>query len=197
MSKRQRIVVILVVGIVVGWAVYSIWSPFEPRYHGRRISSWLEDYPRHKQQDWREAEAAIRSFGTNGIPYIFKHIRKGDPFWRNAHARLWLRSPVWLKKTLGRPTFRNTFDIAYAPEAFALIGPVSIPPLIEALKDDHPKVRTAALLVLGGFGPEANTALPTLNDLLADAHSQPSLASMIRSTIRRIDPESVAKSAPE
>ena len=70
MSKRRRIVVFLLVGFVMSWAVYSIWDPFQPTYHGRSITAWLEDYPRYKQQDWREAEAAIRSFGTNGIPYI-------------------------------------------------------------------------------------------------------------------------------
>lgn len=107
----------------------------EPRYRGRRITSWLEDYPRYKQQDWREAEAAIRSFGTNGIPYILQHFRKRDPFWRNAHTRSWFRSPVWLKRILGPPTFRNTFDIAYAPETFALIGPASIPALNDLLGD--------------------------------------------------------------
>jgi len=197
MSKPQRIVVILLAGIVMGWAVYSIWSPFEPRYRERRITSWLEDYPRYKQEDWREAEAAIRSSGANGIPYIFQHLRKADTFWRKTHPRIWLNSPLWLRKILGPPKPVRTFDVTYAPEAFRLIGPASIPALVDALGDDHPKVRIAALLALGGFGPEAKEALPALNELLTDARTQASPASMIKSTIRLIEHEAVTKPAPE
>lgn len=191
MAKWQRIVVILLICVLVGWSVYSIWSPLEPRYHGRKISIWLQDYPHYKQQDWREAEAAISSFGTNGIPYIFRHLKKPDTFWRKQHPRLWLNSPVWLRKILGPPKPSRTFDVTYAPEAFSLIGHASIPSLIEALEDDHPKVRTAALLALGGFGPDATAALPTLNELLSDSGLKQSDLRMIQSAIRRIETSSV------
>jgi hypothetical protein len=165
---------------------------FAPPVFGRKITTWLANCPHYKQQNWREAEAAIQSFGTNGIPYILRHFRKGTSFWRHTHARLWLKSPVWVRRMLGPPQLQKEFGVLYAPEVFALIGPASIPALIEALKEDNPNVRKAALLALQEFGPKAKVALPALNALLAEARLRPSDVSLVKATLRRIDPEAVA-----
>ena len=100
----------------------------EPVYHGRTITDWLMNYPDYKQKNWREAEAALRAFGTNGIPYVMREFTRRDPLWRTLHFRTWYYGPLWVKTLVGVPRLWR-FDNRYAPEVFAAIGPSSIPVL--------------------------------------------------------------------
>ena len=206
MRARPLKVFLLLCGILLCVVVYWTASPGEPRYHGRRISVWLENYPRFKQMDWRESEAAIRAVGTNGILYIFGEFRRRDSFTESLRARLWFNGPTWVKRLVGPP--KSRFDVSYAPEVFTAIGPASIPPLIAGLGDKNDHVRIAAIKALGEFGPRAKDAIPALTNLLAQAQSRLAadantnflaqwperhLASTIKSSIARIDSESTPK----
>ena len=197
MSHRRLKLLLLLCGVLLFAVVYWAASPGEPTYRGRRISVWLENYPRYKQLNWRESEAAIRAAGTNGIPYIFREFRRRDSFTETMRARLWFNGPTWVKRLVGPP--KSRFDVSYASEVFTAIGPESIPALIDALRDGNDHVRTAAIRALGEFGPRAKDAIPALTNLLAQAQSQRRGARLyfITNSIARISSGGVAKTRAE
>jgi len=136
----------------------------------------LENYPRLKQVDWRESEAALRAVGTNGIPYIFQELRRRDSFVESMRAKLWFNGPIWVKSLVGPPKPR--FDVSYVPEVFTVIGPASIPALRVALTDRNDSVRLAAITALGEFGPRAEDAIPAFIEALEDKNERVRLAAM-------------------
>src|SRR6185312_4128985 len=146
-SKQRRLPMLIAAGIILSVALVLVFqcafAPPEPEYKGRKISEWLENYPQLKQRDWREVDAAMRSFGTNGIPYILDGFAGGYSFRQEIHMKLWLRGPGWLRRFL-RPPYLQPFDTSYAPEVFGAIGPDSIPVLIKTLKDSSPTKQLAA-----------------------------------------------------
>ena len=197
MRHRRLELLLLFCGALFCIAVYWAASPEEPRYHGRRISVWLENYPHYKQLNWREAEAAIRAAGTNGIPYIFREFRRPNSFTERLRIRLWFNGPARVKRFVGPP--KSRFDVSYAPEAFLAIGPASIPALIDALGDRNDRVRVAAIMALGEFGPRAKEAIPALTNLLVQAQAQPRGSHLysIRNSIARINSDGVEKTRVE
>ena len=60
----------------------------EPEYQGRKLSEWLEIYV-DGRVDPREAEAAVRHIGTNGIPWFIGWIRR-EP----SKSRIWVNTFV-------------------------------------------------------------------------------------------------------
>jgi len=80
MKKRLKILCgagfILIAGVFVYWdyqANHKFTSVFvfhtEPTYDGQTLHYWLEHwYGQYGQQNW-EAAAAVRSMGTNALPY--------------------------------------------------------------------------------------------------------------------------------
>jgi len=174
MRNRRLKMLLLVCGALLCAIVYWAASPGEPRYRGQRISVWVENYPRFKQMDWRESEAAIRAAGTNGIPYIFQELRRRDSFTESMRAKLWFKGPIWVKRLVGPP--KSRFDVSYVPEVFTVIGPASIPALMVALRDSNDNVRLAAISALGEFGPRAKDAIPAFIDALEDKNGRVGIA---------------------
>jgi hypothetical protein len=65
----------------------------EPRYNGRPLSKWLQVYSENVMSqntpEFSEAEQAIRTIGTNALPYLLKWIQQQPPPWhRTAHRKL-------------------------------------------------------------------------------------------------------------
>jgi hypothetical protein len=164
-----------------------VFAPPEPEYKGRKISEWLENYPRFKQRDWREADAAMRSFGTNGIPYILSGFTEGRSFWQEARIQIWLRGPAGLRQFI-HPPFTRPFDTSYAPEIFGALGPDSIPVLIETLKDPSPTKQLAAARGLTYFGHLATNALPEMHRLLVRTPANSRSYFLISDAITQIEP---------
>lgn len=170
---------------LVDWS----WNPVEPRYRDRKLSSWLRNYPKYKQQAWREAEAAIKACGTNGIPYIFAELRRRDAVKMSVSDKLWFIGPFWVRRLVGPP--KRRFDESYAPELFRAIGPVSVPALVAALGDRSDRVRLAAVEALAEFRSQAKSAIPELTNLLAAVPARSRIAISLTNTITQIDPEAV------
>ena len=71
--------VIVVVGSLLAWA----WMPprhEEPVYQGKTLREWLMVHVSHvqKSEEAKEAEAAIRNIGTNGIPTLLRMLQASD-----------------------------------------------------------------------------------------------------------------------
>lgn len=140
----------------------------------------------------------MRSFGTNGIPYIFDFLRRAPPFLDRVHDGIWRNGPYWIARHLNPPHAR--FGAGYTPEIFALIGTNSISALAKALNDENRQVRLAAMFSLRGFGPKAKNAIPALEEKFkrlkeSDANpeplkrSPPYEATAVMEAIRAIDPQ--------
>ncbi len=75
-----------------------------------------------------------------------------------------------------------------AVRALTHIGPCSIPPLVETLREDNKRLVLQACKVLVHFGPKSRSAIPLLQEQLAmGCHKQPNFRSVVTSTIQRIN----------
>jgi HEAT repeat protein len=62
---------------------------------------------------------------------------------------------------------KDLFGGSGASTALAKIGAPAVPSLLELLEDKNEDIRSQAILVLGGIGPQAKAATPALKELLA------------------------------
>lgn len=80
--KAAAVFVCAFVGVLAVLAWRSLFHP-EPVYNGKPLSTWAEQYG---SNNWRaggkpaarEAQAAIRQIGTNGIPFLLNLIRSQE-----------------------------------------------------------------------------------------------------------------------
>jgi hypothetical protein len=145
--------------------VYLVW-PNEPRYKGRSLSSWLEDYANpfaklysgdfgYAGQDPQSAAAraytarfaaskeAVKAIGTNAIPVLLKYVQARDTSSRGILLLLLARSPAF------RLFYQSEWQQhSMAQAGFMLLSDDARPAvssLIELTKDARPRVRLTAL----------------------------------------------------
>src|SRR5437773_9802336 len=82
MTRRFAILICFLLAGIGGFLLWRASGPREPVYHGRTLSSWLDQkFPMVRppvQQDWRAADEAIRHIGTNAIPVLLNMLRATD-----------------------------------------------------------------------------------------------------------------------
>jgi len=131
------------------WGGWHDPEPFDPttvQCEGKSVAYWLHLLQHGNANDRRTAAGALlwASHGLEGPT-----LSSSDPMDRET-AESEIRSAK-----LGR--------LSNKAKAF-------VPPLARALDDDDPQVRGAAASALGAIGPEAVTALPSLERHLEDAN---------------------------
>ena len=89
--SRRKIIVFAFLAVLI-FAVAKIWSPFEPRYQGRSLSSWardlnfypeLSDVPESNLELRRKHELAVEAvqhIGVRALPTALKLCRAKDPW---------------------------------------------------------------------------------------------------------------------
>ncbi len=77
-------------------------------------------------------------------------------------------APALIQKLKQERVSRPLRSPPSAALALGRIGPASVPPLIETLRDEKASVRTGAAIALGFIGPAAKSAVPALASLLRD-----------------------------
>src|SRR5260221_13991205 len=83
MRKRRVYLIFWVVGVLLAGTLVAVFTRVrEPEYGGKRLSEWAEELPWNPEEKPSEAEDAIRSIGTNGIPYLLAWIAYEPPIWR-------------------------------------------------------------------------------------------------------------------
>ena len=174
MKKRNRILLIGLIAVVLGGVAWATLRPREPVYQGKSFSVWLEQYQasfpgiRHGQPSAKreEAERAIRQIGTNALPTLLSMVRASDsPVKRKLIA-------LADKQRVIHPNLHSDdYYHAKASYGFSILGPLAkplVPALINALDEKNAGVRAAAAHSLGAIGPGAETAVPTLINHLND-----------------------------
>jgi hypothetical protein len=104
----------------------------EPGYQGKKLSEWLEiarnpEFDHSRQQ--ADAEAAVRSIGTNALPLLLKWVNYA-PARSQVMSQLqeWklLRHLRYLQLPL-RPTKRDEKQFTVAIKGFEILGPLAGP----------------------------------------------------------------------
>ena len=100
--------VIAVMGILMAWA-WMPSHPKEPVYQGKTLSEWLQTWRKSDDGSEKEkqAEAAIRTIGNNGIPTLLRLIQTPDSDFRTKLKDL-LRDQTFIKSN-----FQDAEDIRY------------------------------------------------------------------------------------
>ncbi|MDB6023025.1 MAG: repeat-containing protein [Pedosphaera sp.] len=166
MSKKFRVVLVVLLVAVLGGFAWVVLQPREPVYHGQPLSFWLDE---GRQGDWHgvEAAAAIRAMGSNALPRLMEMVQARDSGLRRAMLKFsakqkWVPIPV-----------REQQDIqTEAYYGFTVLGPVArpaVPALIHLLEDEDRQVQGLAAVCLGRIGPEARDAVPGLIKYLNSA----------------------------
>jgi len=165
-SKRTRVsLLILLATIAVVFLI--IWSrSAEPKYQGKRISEWLDDWAANKQTDHG---SALRAIGTNALPYVAQKLAQNDSRWNRKFREWHPKLPQALQKFLPAP--KPVLSVVNGANAFFYVGSNSIPIAIGFLKHSSPAVREAAAWSLGSLRKQsaaAAQAIPALIDSLRD-----------------------------
>jgi HEAT repeat protein len=158
-------------GIVsAGLICVFLLRPSEPKYRGKTISEWQDDWAAKKSREW---PLALQEIGTNALPYTVQNLALNDSSWRSNYARLQVKLPGLLQKVFRKP--KPLLQEVDGANTFFHLGSNSIPAAIALLKHDSRTVRRSAAWGLGAMRRQtsaANQAMPALIAALTDTDMQ-------------------------
>ena len=76
MNRTQWAFAAGAMGILAAVLVLCSIGPKEPAYHGRSLSSWLEEWGESYNDRTNPATIAIRAIGSNGVPILLARLAK-------------------------------------------------------------------------------------------------------------------------
>lgn len=156
MTRTTWAIVAGFAGIVV--AALLLWSAgrAEPRYNGRSLSSWLDEWGDSYNDPTNHATVAIRAIGSNGLPFLLARLSTEESpdkrrFWEIAGKVI---PDEW------NPVDRDTGRAVTAAEAINLLGDEAKPafPTLTNLLTIRPH-RLNAAIGLAGIGHEGVAVL--------------------------------------
>lgn len=159
MNRTQWVFAAGAVGILVAVLVLCSIGPKEPAYHGRSLSSWLEEWGESYNDRTNPATIAIRAIGSNGVPILLARLAKEQSpderkFWAVVGKAL---PESW------NPLDRDTYRAVTAAEAINLLGAdarSAFPTLTNFLTNMTNKShRITAAIGLAGMGHEGVAVL--------------------------------------
>jgi HEAT repeat protein len=198
----QRGVVMIVgrVSIVLGLLAAIVLVPAcsttrlrEPVYAGKRLSSWMDELNREWKEDEPLAQVTarqemwtnvVRAVGTNGLPLYLRWLGNSPRLQTHYGAQL----AIQILGPAAEPAIpdlaqllKNEETANAAAECLSAIGPVAIPALIEAVTTETNRGRSAAIWILGEFGPAANSAAAVLIQVINTdpAFADPAMRSLV------------------
>ena len=165
--------------LITGAFMYNIFSEKpEPQYAGTKMSEWLALYRRPERNGGlpTEAELAVRSIGTNALPFLLEWIRYELPSWRKQLLRLATRPVEGKTLDEGKIIYGNALirgksarRAALAEVGFVILNTnaaSAVPELETLMKNNRkPDVGLRAIYALGEIG---GPAIPALTNALAD-----------------------------
>jgi HEAT repeat protein len=152
--------------IVGGVILFFLLRPVEPKYRGRTISAWQDDWAAKKSRDF---PVALGHVGTNALPYAVRNLALNDSWWRTNYSRIQPKLPYILQRLFQKP--KPLLDEVDGANVFFYLGSNSIPQAVALLKHPSPTVRRAAACGLGSLrrqSPAADQAIPGLIGALTD-----------------------------
>jgi HEAT repeat protein len=194
MSRKQGAIAIAASVLVIGALAYAILpdNPLEPEpcYNNTRLSEWLAVYhaPIAPGGAPSPAEIAVRSIGTNALPFLLEWIRYELPSSRQALLKLatWPveGKPLEEGKIVYGQSLIQGKALPRAERAicgFAILNAnaVSAIPELETLMKNNKKP-AAALRAIWALGEIGGPTFPALTNALADPN-QPHRVEIIES----------------
>jgi HEAT repeat protein len=167
MRTRRKLIWILLGCAIVAILLLMLLHEREPQFDGLSLSQWIAILERGNAQISREqAELAVRSIGTNALPFLLKWVDYQEPPSRRRLANLAGRLPGSLGDTAHALVFgRGLFRQQEALSALYVLGPdakLAIPYLTQQLAGSYPE---AAMSILAHIGDNSlATILPILTN---------------------------------
>lgn len=137
----------------------------EPSYQGRQLSSWLKDLQNTPAgPEYSPAAHAFREMGRDTLPFLLARASTRKP---ESHLAL---NAIRELGQLAAPAIpdlkillRDADTSFFAANALVILG--SEAPVIEALSNEHPRIRDNAVLALGYGGRRVSSSavLPLVN----------------------------------
>jgi hypothetical protein len=162
--KRGRRALLIFLGCVLTAVIAWLLWPREPqpRYHGKKLSYWLNRgylaAPDHSPQA-QEASFAVQQIGTNALPYLLRAVT----FEGSVPAKCVIAIGDWVPfppvrlflHTLGKGTAKSV--ATRAQFGFRALGPVGkpmVPELGQRLHGTNANIRSASMQALAGIGKD-------------------------------------------
>jgi HEAT repeat protein len=114
----------------------------EPRPEGKTVRKWMWEYAKANRQGVHEPPASVmQQMGPRAIPILIKELQRQNTTMHKLALRYYYKVPNWMRRRM-----RDPYDV---PDAYM--------------------IREAAAMTLGGLGPLAQPAIPTLQSALKDS----------------------------
>jgi HEAT repeat protein len=197
MGKRHGIILVVLFIALAGGLVWMLSRPSEPLYQGKPLSAWINEYNGRPGDTNQAALVAIREMGTNAIPTLLKIMESDDPPFQRMMSELnrkqslvhfpvrekpyprWAASAaLYAMGASARPAFptltnllfhaNSLFKTAAPANALAGMGSGGLPPLLAALTNQNPFIRSSAATGLGWARSDLNIVVPALIARLGD-----------------------------
>jgi HEAT repeat protein len=144
---------------IVGTVAWLSWMQgerqSEPLWHGRSLTSWVDDLARGSSKEVREpAEEAIRQIGPKALPTLLRMLRARDSALNR--GLLWLNRKQHVVHLSVRPAREEQMQAVLAFEALGPVAKPAIPELRKMLLNTEPEAVADAL---ANIGPESVTVL--------------------------------------
>jgi hypothetical protein len=171
MKRRVWLSALLFAGLA--GLLWIVLASRQTTYQGKTLPQWASQFHTNRWPLDKQAEAAIKHFGTNAIPVLLEMmLRQQKPYriWLGAHApKKWL---TWFRISSGQE-YKDEIDAgrSAAAAAFKALGDAAgpaVPGLIGLLHHKDQRIRYLAVFALRTLGPITKPALPDLIECLKD-----------------------------
>ena len=185
---KRRPVIITASALLALIAVLAVWRFFErePEYNGMPLSYWLDKV---LVGDFTENPmGALKAIGPRSAPPLVHALATTDSPIKRYYTGLRSKLPAFLNALLPQQRLPapDALNNAFSALCFTgAAGKAQVPELIKLLRHNDKKVRICATLVLAGIGPDAQPAIPSLQEAAADAD----LSAYVAEAMRRIKPQ--------
>jgi hypothetical protein len=180
-KTKLRTIAFTALVLVIGAFAYGILSEKstpEPRYDGKSLSEWLALYCRPEANRGlpSEAELAVRSIGTNALPFLLESLRYELLPWRETLLKLATQRVPGKTLAEGKIVYGRSLIVGKtarraerADLGFVILNTnavLAIPALEALMKNNQkPDMSLRAIYALGEIG---GPAIPALTNALAD-----------------------------
>src|SRR5260221_308103 len=170
MQKRRLYLLLIGLVVVVGLFLALAFPSRErePEYGGKRLSEWVMRLPWTPENEPSEAEDAIRSIGTNAIPYLLDWIRYYPSDWRRSLDDKFFQFTYLLGRARILQDQKEMRAIAamWAFKVFSAEADQSMPALANLLNSS--KAKKIQIRAAGALGFCGKNALPPLLAVLTN-----------------------------
>src|SRR5262249_38978720 len=165
MKGRRAVVAVVFTWLLVALALLLRGSEREPQYQGRALSDWLlrrtwKDFSLSVEQD-----EAVRSMGTNALPYLVKWMKYVSQAWRVQLVNI---APRVVKRVWFLRRDKQNERAMLSLECLQMLGPrvsPALPELARLMKQTNAVVAVRALMIVDSAG---KAGIPVLLDVLTN-----------------------------